>query len=140
MEKTWSETSFILRPSSIGGIGVFATHDIPAGTLLCRTSHNKRTLKIKDVPFEFLKYCVYINDEECICPERFDRMEIGWFINHSATPNIASNTSTTMTSNGPIRAYSFYALTDIKAGNEIVIDYNSFNEPENLKEEYYKQS
>ena len=119
----WSEFSYVLKPSPLGGIGVFATHDIAAGTLLANKGHKIRVLKIKDIPPEFLKYCIYINNEECVCPERFDHMEIGWFINHSATPT-----------------YSFYALKAIKAGDEIVMDYNSLNEPADLKEDYYKNS
>lgn len=64
----WTEFSFILKPSPLGGIGVFATHDISSGTLLFnQEGHKIRTLKIKDVPKELIKYCVYINDEECWC-------------------------------------------------------------------------
>ena len=33
---------------------------------------------------------------------------------------------------------NIYALEDIKAGEEILIDYNCLNEPEHLKEDYYK--
>lgn len=137
----WSELSFILKPSPISGVGVFATHDIAKGTLLVNQGHNTRILKIKDVPAEFLSYCAYINNEECVGPERFDRMEIGWFINHSDTPNIASNKSVLRNfdiRSGKVPAFSFYALKDIKAGDEILIDYNELNEPENLKEDFYK--
>ncbi len=87
---SWSEFSFILKPSPLGGVGVFAIHDIPVGTqVFSPTVSVKRVLKVKDVPAELLKYCIYINDEECFAPERFDRMEIGWYLNHSATPNSA---------------------------------------------------
>lgn len=121
----------------------FATHNIAAGTLLVKKGHKTRIVKIKDIPDELIKYCVYINKEECVCPERFDRMEIGWFINHSATPNIASNENVMRDfdiTSGTVPAYSFYALTDIKAGDEIVIDYNYLNEPEDLKDDFYKNS
>ena len=126
---TWSEFSFILKPSAIGGIGVFAMHDIPAGTPILSRKHTVRKAKIKDIPADFRKYCIYIDEEECWCPERFDRMEIGWFINHSDHPNI------TVKDIGVA-----YALQDIKAGDEIVMDYTELNEPEQMKEGYYKKS
>lgn len=132
----WSEFSFMLKPSSLGGVGVFATHDIAEGTHLFKTPSALRTLPIKDVPKPLLPYCIYTSDEECLCPERFDRMEIGWFINHSATPNIARRTAITDKESFEVR--SIYAIKNIKAGDEIFIDYNSLNEPEHLKENYYK--
>ena len=89
----WSEFSFVLKPSSLGGVGVFATHDIQAGTLLLTNGFGLKLIKIKDVPEAFIQYCIYLNDEECLCPERFDRMEIGWYINHSSAPNIARKRS-----------------------------------------------
>jgi SET domain-containing protein len=54
-------------------------------------------------------------------------MEIGWFLNHSETPNIIKK------SDGLV-----YAVTDIQAGDEILMDYNQLNEPESMKESYYK--
>lgn len=125
----WSEFSFILKPSPIGGIGVFATHDIPSGKRIFSGEFTRRKMKTKDLPLEFRKYVIFINDEECFCPERFDRMEIGWYINHSDTPNITE-----------ISDKHLVALRDIKAGEEILLDYNELNEPEHLKESYYKKS
>lgn len=138
----WSELSFILKPSPIAGVGVFATHDICAGTILMCKCQNTRKLKTKDIPAEFLKYCIYINKEECLCPERFDRMEIGWFINHSSKPNIAlkeSASSDCDINNDVVHEHGFYALTNIKVGDEILLDYNSLKEPEDLKDGYYKK-
>ena len=77
LSMNYSEFSFILKPSPLGGIGVFATHDVPIGSLLFNKEFELRILKIKDIPKELLQYCIYINDMECLCPERFDRMEIG---------------------------------------------------------------
>ncbi len=122
----WSEFSFVLGPSEISGIGVFATHDLPKGAKIFSGTHVQRKMKIKEVPPAFLKYCVFLNDEECIGPERFDRMEIGWYLNHSHTPNISITPEK--------RAI---AICDIKAGDEILLDYNELNEPEHLKETYY---
>lgn len=126
----WSEFSFILKPSLLSGIGVFATHDIPAGTILCGTGLTTRTMKIKDIPADFVKFCIFIDDENCFVPKRFDHMEIGWFINHSNTPNIATS---------GIKS-QLCAITNIKAGDEILIDYNQLGEPEHLKEDFYKKT
>jgi uncharacterized protein len=127
MSKT-TEFSFVLKPSTLGGIGVYAAHDIPEGMHLFHGNFSSRKMKTKEVPSEFLKYCIFVNDEECICPERFDRMEVGWYLNHSHNPNIAKRPE-----------IGVIALRDIKAGEEILIDYNQLNEPEHLKESYYRK-
>jgi SET domain-containing protein len=136
----WSEFSFMVKPSRLGGVGVFAVHDIPAGTTVFRSDHNPRKLKINDIPEPFRQYCIYISDEECYGPERFDRMEIGWYINHSANPNIARKNAVSFneTIKNPT-ARTMHALRDIKAGDEILIDYNDLDEPEHIKEDYYKR-
>lgn len=123
----WTEFSCILKPSTISGIGVFAAHDIAKGAPVFTNKHPTRRMKISDVPPEFIKYCVYVSDDECIAPERFDRMTIGFYLNHSDTPNIKKISDT-----------EAIAARDIKAGEELVMDYNQLNEPEHLKEEYYK--
>ena len=79
----------------------------------------------KDVPKFFRKYCVDMGDE-LICPKDFGRMEIGWYLNHSKTPNAHH------------RNCNYYALCDIKSSEEITIDYNTLEEPEEAKEDYYK--
>lgn len=48
--------------------------------------------------------------------------------------NIASNTDPVKN----IKERTVYAIQDIKAGDEILIDYNCLDEPEYLKEAYYK--
>jgi hypothetical protein len=125
--KQGNEYSLILQPSALGGIGVFTTHDFPQGSQIFSGTFSPRKLLIKDIPSAFLKYCIYLNDEECLCPERFDRMEIGWYLNHSDQPNIIKQAENLIVS-----------TRDIKAGEEILIDYNHLNEPEHLKEAYYK--
>lgn len=123
-----SEFALILKPSEIGGVGVFAASDIPAGKLVFSQPFHPRLMKVNDIPKEFLKFVIYLNEEECLAPQRFDRMEIGWYLNHSDTPNITKIAEHTAVSN-----------REIKAGEEIFIDYNQLNEPENLKEDYYRK-
>lgn len=123
-----SEFFFILKPSPIAGLGVFAACNISAGTVVFKKfpRYKRRT---HDIPSEFRNYCIFINDEECLAPKRFDRMEIGWYINHNAKPNIGKKLKT-----------DDFAITlcNIKQGEEIFIDYNQFDEPEHLKEEYFR--
>lgn len=126
MERT--EFTFILKPSPIGGIGMFATHHIPKGMQFANKKFTKKKRKTKDVPEEFLKYCIHLNDEECLTPEQFDHMEIGWYVNHSDHPNVIRFSDE-----------NIVAARDIAAGEEIFIDYNQLNEPESLKERYYKK-
>ena len=56
-------------------------------------------------------------------------MEICWYLNHSETPNVSAQKDN----------HPFYAIKSIKAGDEVVIDYNELNEPDHLKEAYYKK-
>lgn len=135
----WSEYTFILKPSTIpgAGVGIFATHDIQAGSYLSKKNNSDdkigdRKVKMKDVPSEFVKFCVYLNDHEGMIPERFDRLAIWSYLNHSFNPNIALLPNSA--------DYYFYALRDIKAGEEIYMDYNELDEPEHLKDAYYKRS
>jgi len=131
---TTNEFSFILKPSKYG-IGVFATHNIKKGTHLRLLGDkkdyvrilNRNDLKNKDKTFS--SYCVADGDK-LICPEDFGKMEIGWFINHSKkNPNSYFSQDD----------YQYYALRDIKKSEEILIDYNKFDEPEKYKEEYYEK-
>jgi hypothetical protein len=137
-QSAWSEFSFVIKPSPLGGVGVFATHDIPAGIVLFNCDFTLRTLFIKDVPQELINYCIYLNDEECLCPERFDRMEIGWYINHSSNSNIAKKEELTDDVAHDLKKRNVYTIKNIKAGEEILIDYNYLKEPEHLKEDFYR--
>src|SRR5580700_3449828 len=84
--------SFILKPSTIpnGGVGVFAVHDIDEGVRLKfhPDQFEFQRLKREAIPEDFLKYCIAEEDDWYRCPLYFNRMEIGWYINHSYTPNV----------------------------------------------------
>ncbi|MCA9370379.1 MAG: SET domain-containing protein-lysine N-methyltransferase [Candidatus Peregrinibacteria bacterium] len=62
------------------------------------------------------------------CPKYFNHMEIGCYLNHAKNPNAMHD-----------KEYRYYALQDIHAGEEITIDYNTLEEPEEDKESYYKE-
>lgn len=127
-----NEFSFILRSAEYG-IGVFATEDIKKGSHL-RLFGDEETIDLRslvrkkdEIPLVFRDYCID-HGAELICPNDFGQMHIGWYLNHSYTPNTY-----------PDADYKWYALRDIQMGEEITIDYNSLNEPEEEKAEYYKK-
>ena len=129
MEKT-SEFSFVLKPTNYG-IGVFATHDIKKDTHL-RLFGDNETIDLRSisrkkdaVPEKFREYCMDRGDK-LICPEDFGRMHVRWYLNHSKEPNAYRDSD-----------FKWYAKRDIHEGEEITINYNSLEEPEDAKEEYY---
>ena len=127
-----TEFSFVLKPAKYG-VGVFAAHDISKGTHL-RLFGDQETIDLRslirkpeDVPKIFRDYCID-KGSELICPLDFGQMHVGWYLNHSKTPDAI-----------PDPDYKWYAKQDIKAGEEITIDYNTLNEPEGKQQEYYRQ-
>ena len=128
--KQTNEFSFILKPSE-HGVGVFAVHDIKEGTYLRFFGKEKlyenriRILKEKDVPKLFQDHCMS-RGEKLVCPEDFGQMPVGWYLNHSSKKFNAIH-----------RNFNWFASRDIKAGEEILVDYNSLEEPEEAKEDYY---
>lgn len=119
-QNTW----VMLKPSPIGGIGVFALRDIPAG---CRDMFSKpddtgewitvSKNEIETLPAhaQFLvgNYCLYDEDNYFIPAQGFKKMDLALFLNHADEPNIIS------VNDGDY----FETLRDIKEGEELVIDY-----------------
>lgn len=125
------EFSFILKRAKYG-IGVFATHGIKKDTPLRlfgdkeKYPNRIRARDFKLIPEDFRKYCVLLSQEKVDAPIDFGAMEIGWYMNHSEKANAYR------------KDFNWYAGRDLKAGEEILINYNDLNEPEELKEEYFK--
>ncbi|MBS4027661.1 MAG: SET domain-containing protein [Ignavibacteriales bacterium] len=110
MENKTTEFSFVLNVSKINGVGVFATHAISKGTKLNLFWERGRSLKI--VPKAFLKYCIE-DGKQYACATNFGRMSVGWYLNHSKTPNAFH------------KNYLYFANRNIKVGEEILIDYDT---------------
>jgi SET domain-containing protein len=109
-----------IKPSAIEGIGVFAAEDIPSGSVLKMwTEDDLRFLSdaeaATDPEFAFFgeRYCVKV-DGGYHCPVSFQRMSIGWFTNHSETPNAKCV---------PELNWNYVATRAIAAGEEVLIDY-----------------
>lgn len=127
-------SDFELKQSTIenAGLGVFAKRDLPKGVYLAL---KPRDIQVgverhrSEIPEEILKYCVAEENDLYICPADYENMELVWYLNHNSTPNAEPR---------PEENFNYYALRKIAAGEEILIDYNVFNEPEDKKEDYYK--
>ena len=114
----------MLRPSPVEGVGVFAIRDIPKG---CRDMFGKpdpaaewitvSRAEVDALPAhaQFLvgNYCLFDEDHYFIPAAGFKKMDLSLFLNHSDTPNIIS------INDGDY----FETLRDIRAGEELLIDY-----------------
>lgn len=133
MKNTTDEFSFVLKPSNIpdAGVGIFAVHDIAKGTKLALMPDGgeRRKIQRKKVPEELQHFCIATEDDSLYGPSQFNHLWIVWYINHSDEPNVWMDPEKRI----------YYAKRDIKSGEEICTDYNSFNEPEDKKESYYKK-
>jgi hypothetical protein len=120
----------MLRPSKIhrGGVGVFATHAIAAGTLL-QWGPNYDKLPSREIDIRRIKkgpifrslverFGVFAGTKAYI-PYNFSNMQIGWYVNHADDPNAARN-----------NRWRYYATKNIKAGEEITIDYRTLDSKE----------
>jgi len=121
-----NNTFVMLRPSKISGVGVFAIRDIPKG---CREMFSKPettqqwiTIPMKEVerlPAHsrdmIYNYCLFDDENYYVQAEGFKKMDLSHYLNHSDSPNVTS------ISDGDF----FETLRDIKAGEELLIDYGT---------------
>ncbi|HSE35551.1 MAG TPA: SET domain-containing protein [Candidatus Paceibacterota bacterium] len=116
-----SKLIFVLRPVNATEIGIFATEDIPAGTylpLFVRDDYRlMRTRTLERLPGggQLALYCVK-DSSGYHAPSNFNRMSIGWYIRHSDQPSCEH------------RNYTFFAARDIRAWEEITIDFEALGD------------
>lgn len=133
-----TQYSYILKASSGKGIGVFALHDLSAGSSISEHSRFKvRLYKSNEIPQELKGHCTHLVNGNVIAPERFDQMPIFWYLNHSDSPNVIIPEGISIVDDQWL-VMQMYALRDIKAGEELFINYNELGEPEELKEDFYR--
>lgn len=115
-----------LSASPTAGVGVIAARDIPAHTdpfLGCFTGdyHPYTDEELSELSPGVQKmvrdYCVCLEDLWYIPETGLNRLDLSFFINHSSTPNVA-------TKDGE----SFFTVREIKAGEELFVDYNTYSE------------
>ncbi len=108
---------FFIGPTTLypGKVGIFAAQDIPPGVYLPIFAKDdyrlmrKKTLATLPKSEIFAGYCV-LDSSGVHAPSNFNRMSIGWYINHAEEPNAEH------------RNYRFYSRAAIKAGEEVTID------------------
>ena len=127
LEELSDHTYVMLKPSATAGTGVVAVRDIPKG---CRDMFSKpdpndkwvllSTDEVEALPthakFLVQNYCLYDENMNYFVPGNgFKKLDLSHFLNHADAPNIRSIDD---------GAY-FEALTDIRAGEELCIDYGT---------------
>jgi hypothetical protein len=116
-----------LKPSRIHGVGVFAVTDIVKGTPLFEPDDEKIVWvderRISELPKDIKKlyrdFGVFKHGK-CGVPTSFNKLTVSWYLNEPAegkSPNVGCD-----------KELKFYALADIKAGDELTVDYSKYSE------------
>ena len=111
--------------SPTSGVGVFAIRDIPADTNIFDERPSWLVwideADIMGLPEEIQKLYVDFGvpiDGKIGCPSSFNEITPSWYVNHSKdNPNLYAD-----------EGFVFKALRDIKAGEELLVDYTSYCE------------
>jgi SET domain-containing protein len=113
-----------LAPSRIHGVGVVAIRSIPKGTHIFygdddnliwidkATSRRQR----KEIRRLYRDFCVS-RGQRYGCPRSFNQLTPAWYLNHSKTPNVGAD-----------EKYRFYALRNIRKGEELTADYSTYGD------------
>lgn len=119
-----NNTYVMLKPSPIEGIGVFAIRDIPRGCrdMFSKPDSNDNWITVPKTDVEALpphaqfivgNYCLYDEESYFIPDNGFKKIDVSLFLNHADIPNVIS------INDGDY----FEAVRDIKAGEELLVDY-----------------
>ena len=110
--------------SKIHGVGVVAIRNIKKGTPIFYGDdeeiiwvEKKRIKRLADgVKQLYDDFCI-IKGDLYGCPKNFNQLTPAWYLNHSQKPNVACD-----------KDYKFYALRDIKKGEELTADYSTYSD------------
>jgi SET domain-containing protein len=115
-----------LAPSPLHGVGVFAVRPIKKGTklfgddnaALVPMKRSRITRLSPGIRRLYTDFCIIqAKGELYLCPNNFNQMTVSWYLNHSTKPNVRCD-----------RDFNFYSLRQIKTGEELTVDYDSYNE------------
>ncbi len=123
MKRKQSKSLVLLRPSKIEGIGCFCDIAIKKGeTVRVWDGKDSEWVPLKKAHAsphaEFYKRMGIRNEGGYWAPKDFLVMSAGWYMNHSATPNLQSDDGDR----------TYYAVRDIKAGEELTMDYRRMDD------------
>ncbi|MGD0014574.1 MAG: FRG domain-containing protein [Bryobacteraceae bacterium] len=114
-----------LGRSKIHGVGVFAIRSIRSGTKLFNgdddgiiwvDTRDTKPLS-QEVKRLYADFGIFKGNRYG-CPPNFNRLTPAWYVNDSRTnPNVRCD-----------KNYEFFALRDIKRGEELTVDYSQYNE------------
>jgi hypothetical protein len=119
-----------LRPSKVakGGVGVFAIRKIQKGRAIFSGDGDQMVWieegalpnKPKEIRKLYEDFSV-MKQKRYGCPPTFNQLTPAWYLNESKTPNVACDSE-----------YEFYALRDIKPGEELTVDYSTYSDSPSL--------
>jgi SET domain-containing protein len=117
-KRRWSKALLYLGPSKIDGIGCFSDIVIKKGEFVRVWSpEDSRWVPLAKAhasPHKHLFKRFGIRSTGGYwAPVDFLRISVGWYMNHSETPNLQSN-------DGDV---TYFALKDIRPGEEVTMDY-----------------
>jgi hypothetical protein len=107
-------------------VGVFAIRDIRKGAAIFYGDDDEIVWidrsRLRGLPREVRRlyedFCVIVDKGRTYgCPTNFNRLTVAWYLNASARPNVVCG-----------KDYRFFARRDIKAGEELTVDYSAYNE------------
>ena len=124
-----NNTYVMLKPSKVGGVGVFAIRDIPKGcrSIFSNPDVNEKWISISKQEVSALpgfaqdmvnNYCLFDAQVFFVPEAGFKKLDLCYYINHSDNPNISSITD----------GEFFEATRDIAANEELFLDYGTIVE------------
>ena len=129
LKQLQSQTYVMIKPSPLHGIGVFAIRDIPKGTKDIFSEGFGDWIKVSKEEMDALpihsrelieNHCLFDEDSYFVPEYGFKLVDLVIYLNHSETPNVKSLND----------GEQFEALVDIKAGEELLVDYATIVECE----------
>jgi hypothetical protein len=122
-----------LRPSKVhrGGVGVFAICDIKKNSPIFGDDDDDMVWVYKKNLAGLVKPLRELYDDFAViknngkkygCPRNFNLLTLSWYLNESKNPNVQCDNN-----------YRFFASRDIKAGEELTVNYSTYSEPQKVK-------
>ena len=122
-KRTLSKAVLYLGPSKIEGVGCFADMRIRKGEYVrVWAPEDSRFVPLKKAHASphrklFLRFGIRTRNGYW-APANFLRISVGWYMNHSEDPNLQSD-------DGDV---TYYAIRDIRPGEEVTMDYRRMDE------------